>query len=93
MSEAIGKPDRGDQWTPSSWKSKLAEQQPNYPDQHSLTEVVEQLAKLPPLVTSWEIETLKAQLAEAALGKQFLLQGGIAQKASKIASRQLLRSN
>ncbi len=76
MSEAIGKPDRGDQWTPSSWKSKLAEQQPTYPDQHSLTEVVEQLAKLPPLVTSWEIETLKAQLAEAALGKQFLLQGG-----------------
>ena len=35
-----------------------------------------QLAKLPPLVTSWEIETLKSQLAEAAAGQRFLLQGG-----------------
>src|SRR5262249_20279640 len=31
---------------------------------------------LPPLVTSWEIESLKAKLAEAAAGRQFLLQGG-----------------
>jgi 3-deoxy-7-phosphoheptulonate synthase len=31
---------------------------------------------LPPLVTSWEIETLKSQLAEAARGEAFLLQGG-----------------
>ncbi len=76
MSEPIGKPAASEQWSPSSWKTKLAEQQPVYQDQRSLTEVVEQLAKLPPLVTSWEIETLKEQLAEAALGKQFLLQGG-----------------
>ena len=76
MSEAIGKQASRDQWTPSSWKHRLVEQQPVYEDQQTLTEVVEQLGKLPPLVTSWEIETLKAQLAEAALGKQFLLQGG-----------------
>ena len=76
MSEPIGKQDASEQWTPSSWKNKLVQQQPAYPDQRALTEVVEQLAKLPPLVTSWEIETLKEQLAEAALGKQFLLQGG-----------------
>ncbi len=76
MSEAIGKQASSDQWTPSSWKNRLAEQQPAYENQRKLTEVVEKLAKLPPLVTSWEIETLKAQLAEAALGKQFLLQGG-----------------
>ena len=76
MSEPIGKPAASEQWSPSSWTTKLAEQQPVYQDQRSLTEVVEQLAKFPPLVTSWEIETLKEQLAEAALGKQFLLQGG-----------------
>jgi 3-deoxy-7-phosphoheptulonate synthase len=35
-----------------------------------------QLSSLPPLVTSWEIETLKGQLAEAAHGRRFLLQGG-----------------
>lgn len=34
------------------------------------------LAKLPPLVTSWEIERLKSQLAEAAEGNAFLIQAG-----------------
>jgi 3-deoxy-7-phosphoheptulonate synthase len=37
---------------------------------------VDQLACLPPLVTSWEVELLKNQIAEAARGKRFLLQGG-----------------
>src|SRR5204863_5980704 len=31
---------------------------------------------LPPLVTSWEVEGLKAQLAQAQRGEAFLLQGG-----------------
>src|SRR5690606_37951390 len=31
---------------------------------------------LPPLVTSWEILRLKAELGEAARGRRFLLQGG-----------------
>ncbi len=35
-----------------------------------------ELAGLPPLVTSWEIESLKSQLAEAAAGRRFVLQGG-----------------
>ena len=35
-----------------------------------------ELARLPPLVTSWEVETLKQQLAEASRGERFLLQGG-----------------
>jgi 3-deoxy-7-phosphoheptulonate synthase len=34
------------------------------------------MAKLPPLVTSWEVLALKSQLAEAAAGDRFLLQGG-----------------
>ncbi|HVS02577.1 MAG TPA: 3-deoxy-7-phosphoheptulonate synthase class II, partial [Thermoanaerobaculia bacterium] len=38
--------------------------------------VVAELSCLPPLVTSWEVEGLKAQLAEAAAGRSFLLQGG-----------------
>ena len=76
MSETIPHQVVNDGWTPSSWKRKLVEQQPIYQDQRKLTQVVEDLAKLPPLVTSWEIETLKSHLAEAAMGKQFLLQGG-----------------
>jgi len=31
---------------------------------------------MPPLVTPWEVETLKGQLAEAAEGRRFLLEGG-----------------
>ena len=31
---------------------------------------------MPPLVTPWEIETLKGQLADAAAGRRFLLEGG-----------------
>jgi 3-deoxy-7-phosphoheptulonate synthase len=63
-------------WTPDSWQSKPANQQPVYPDREELQRVLAQLAKLPPLVTSWEIENLKQQLAEAARGERFLLQGG-----------------
>ena len=64
------------EWTPSSWQNRPAGQQPAYPDDEALAGAVEQLASLPPLVTSWEVERLKIQLAEAAAGKRFLLQGG-----------------
>jgi len=64
------------EWRPDSWKELNAAQQPVYSDPDALTGVVEELRQLPPLVTSWEIETLKGQLAEAARGERFLLQGG-----------------
>jgi len=35
-----------------------------------------ELARLPPLVTSWEVDALKDQLALAGDGKAFVLQGG-----------------
>ncbi len=63
-------------WSPTSWTAKPALQQPKYPDEARLEEVLRELACLPPLVTSWEIERLKSQLAEAARGERFLLQGG-----------------
>lgn len=63
-------------WTPTSWQALPATQQPVYPDKGKLEEALRQLSSLPPLVTSWEIERLKAQLAEAAQGERFLLQGG-----------------
>lgn len=65
-----------DDWTLTSWTQKTARQLPTYPNPEALDEALEQLAALPPLVTSWEIKTLKQQLAEAAAGKRFLLQGG-----------------
>ncbi|MHC4142622.1 MAG: 3-deoxy-7-phosphoheptulonate synthase class II [Planctomycetota bacterium] len=63
-------------WTPTSWQTKPARQQPAYPCPSMLDSVVQQLSTLPPLVTSWEIESLKGQLAAAAGGQGFLLQGG-----------------
>ena len=63
-------------WTPDSWQKLEALQQPNYEDAAALDAAVEKLGKLPPLVTSWEIESLKNQLAEASTGSRFLLQGG-----------------
>lgn len=49
---------------------------PVYPNQAHLDRVLAQLRELPPLVTSWEIESLRDQLAEVAEGRRFLLQGG-----------------
>ena len=63
-------------WSPSSWQSKPAAQQPVYPDPAAVQRVLGQLKRLPPLVTSWEIENLKQQLAGASRGERFLLQGG-----------------
>ena len=63
-------------WQPTSWQARPASQQPTYPDSSGLQSALGQLARLPPLVTSYEIEALKAQLAAAARGEAFLLQGG-----------------
>lgn len=63
-------------WAPDSWRQKSATQQPVYPDSAALNTVLADLSRLPPLVTSWEIESLKSQLAEAVRGERFLLQGG-----------------
>jgi 3-deoxy-7-phosphoheptulonate synthase len=63
-------------WSPTSWRDKQAAQQPVYRDRAALEDALRQLSRLPPLVTSWEIEALKSSLAEAAQGRQFLLQGG-----------------
>ncbi len=63
-------------WTPTSWQAKTSTQQPVYPDAARLGRVVEQMTRLPPLVTSWEIEALRSKLGRAARGEMFLLQGG-----------------
>jgi 3-deoxy-7-phosphoheptulonate synthase len=63
-------------WSPASWRSKPAAQQPSYRSDEKLQAALRTLGDLPPLVTSWEIENLKSQIATAAAGRKFLLQGG-----------------
>lgn len=76
MQIELGTDQTQPEWSPTSWQIKVAEQQPVYPDHEALRRAMNQLASLPPLVTSWEIETLKRQLAGATRGERFLLQGG-----------------
>lgn len=49
---------------------------PEYEDRQKLDKVYKELSEYPPLVNSWEVESLKSQLAQAARGEAFLLQGG-----------------
>jgi 3-deoxy-7-phosphoheptulonate synthase len=65
-----------DDWAPSSWQQRPAVQQPSYRDPVQLARVLAALARLPPIVVSWEVESLKRQIADAQQGKRFLLQGG-----------------
>ena len=58
-------------WQPDSWRAYTARQQPV-----ALDRVLRELARLPPLLTSWEIVRLRALLADAARGELFVLQGG-----------------
>jgi 3-deoxy-7-phosphoheptulonate synthase len=63
-------------WQPDSWQQHPASQQPVYQDATKLGAVLDDLAALPPLVTSWEIEALREHIAEAQEGRAFILQGG-----------------
>lgn len=63
-------------WTPESWKAKEARHLPSYPDAAALDKVTGTLGSFPPLVFAGEARALKADLADVAAGKGFLLQGG-----------------
>ena len=64
------------EWHPASWQSLSAAQQPTYPDKRALERAVSELSRLPPLVTSWEVDELRSQIAKAQRGEAFVLQGG-----------------
>ena len=63
-------------WDPASWQSKAVQQLPVYLDPKQLRSVEAKLQQLPPLVVPFEVDALKQQLAMAAKGQAFLLQGG-----------------
>jgi 3-deoxy-7-phosphoheptulonate synthase len=72
VSRTIDKAD----WHPASWQSRPAAQQASYPDQAELDRAVADLSRLPPIVTSWEVDALKELIAKAQRGEAFVLQGG-----------------
>jgi len=63
-------------WHPESWQNVPAAQQATYPNQDELDRAVSDLSRLPPIVTSWEVDALKDHIAKAQRGEAFVLQGG-----------------
>ena len=66
----------GNIWTPESWQSRKAAQQPEWGAPDAYTKVLQEITHYPPLVFSGEVQALKQLLAEAAQGNGFLIQGG-----------------
>lgn len=64
------------EWAPDSWQGFEAKHLPRYESANALEEATDALASHPPLVFAGEARALKADLAEVASGKAFLLQGG-----------------
>ncbi|WP_446831858.1 class II 3-deoxy-7-phosphoheptulonate synthase [Candidatus Foliamicus sp.] len=64
------------QWSPDSWRCRETAQQPAYGDADALAAALRELAALPPIVTSWEVESLRESIATAQRGEAFVLQGG-----------------
>ena len=52
------------EWSPSSWTSRPAQQQPSYKDPVAVMRAVDALGRLPPIVVSWEVDALKRQKLE-----------------------------
>ena len=63
-------------WTPSSWQSLPAVQQPSWPDDAALDRALKQIAAYPPLVFAGEARQLQAALGQVCAGNAFLLQAG-----------------
>ncbi|XWS49652.1 hypothetical protein CRYUN_Cryun12cG0021500 [Craigia yunnanensis] len=63
-------------WSLDSWKLKRAHQLPEYPDADELESVLRTIGSFPPIVFAGEARKLEDKLANAAVGKAFLLQGG-----------------
>jgi 3-deoxy-7-phosphoheptulonate synthase len=64
------------EWSLGSWRGKRAEQLPEYSDIAKLQSVLDRLAAMPPIVFPGEVDRLKSELADAAVGRRFILQGG-----------------
>jgi len=63
-------------WTPTSWRSRTAVQQPDWPDTDAVDATLDTLAGYPPLVFAGEARRLTGSLARVANGEAFLLQAG-----------------
>ncbi len=62
--------------SPLVWPDLPAAQQPPWPDAAELRAATEELSLLPPLVFAGECDLLRERLADASVGRAFVLMGG-----------------
>src|ERR687894_117918 len=63
-------------WSPTSWRARPADQQPDWPDAAALERALKTLSGFPPLVFAGEARALTTTLGSVARGEAFLLQAG-----------------
>ncbi|HGZ71038.1 MAG TPA: 3-deoxy-7-phosphoheptulonate synthase class II, partial [Nitratifractor sp.] len=63
-------------WSVDSWRKFPIKQQPSYGDKEALAAVERDLSSFPPLIFAGEARNLKEDLARAARGEAFIIQGG-----------------
>jgi len=68
--------DPASPWSPSSWQTFPAQQQPDWPDEAEFNDALKTLGSLPPLVFAGKARNLTDQLAAVSRGEAFLLQAG-----------------
>jgi 3-deoxy-7-phosphoheptulonate synthase len=70
------KPAPPARWAIDSWRAKKALQLPEYPNAAELESALKTIEAFPPIVFAGEARNLEERLADAAMGRAFLLQGG-----------------
>lgn len=80
-------------WSPESWRGRKAMQMPIYPEPQRLDEVERELARAPQVVAIDEAMALKRELAEAAEGRAFLIQGGDCAEGFEACTEAQVRAN
>jgi 3-deoxy-7-phosphoheptulonate synthase len=63
-------------WGPTSWRNRVALQQPAYPDAEAVKQAYGEIASYPPLIFAGECRNLQDRLAKVANGEAFILMVG-----------------
>jgi 3-deoxy-7-phosphoheptulonate synthase len=77
-------------WSPSSWRTLEAAQQPDW-DENALQSALAELGALPPLVFAGEARALTGDLAKAGRGEAFVLQAGDCAESFETFTADLIR--
>lgn len=80
-----------DTWTPATWQSRPAGQQPDWPDLAELDTALHELGRRPPLVFAGEARRLTERLGEVANGRAFVLQAGDCAESFELSTADAIR--